>query len=58
MAGDYAAAHLRLKWPLLPPKRLVWLSNRMKGDKQGGGLNLESNYVVWNFRILSDNIID
>lgn len=57
-AGNYAAAHLRLKWPIKPPNRLIRLANAAGGDKKGGGLNLDSNETVWNYQILADNVID
>jgi hypothetical protein len=56
VVGQYAAAHLRLKWPLVPPKRLVWASRRV--DKEGGGLSMGYNLTAWNVHLLSDNVIN
>ena len=56
VAGNYAAAHLRLKWPLLPPKRIIWMSKQ--ADKQGGGIAMQHNRTKWNVELLSHNAIN
>lgn len=57
VAGQYAAAHLRLKYPLNPPKRLILLNKGGKGDEEGGGISMD-NITQWNVHTLSDNIIN
>ena len=56
VAGKYASAHLRLKYPFKPPKRLVLAAKN--ADKNGGGLAMDDNRTAWNVHLLSDNAIN
>eukprot|EP00588_Corethron_pennatum_P022827 CAMPEP_0194312812 /NCGR_PEP_ID=MMETSP0171-20130528/9746_1 /TAXON_ID=218684 /ORGANISM="Corethron pennatum, Strain L29A3" /LENGTH=524 /DNA_ID=CAMNT_0039067509 /DNA_START=216 /DNA_END=1790 /DNA_ORIENTATION=- len=54
-AGEYASAHVRVKWP--KQYNGILLNNKESGDKQGGGVNMSWNVTYATVTGLGDNAI-
>jgi len=54
-AGEYASAHVRVKWP--KKYNGILLNNKNSGDKQGGGVNMSWNVTYKTVTALGDNAI-